>query len=66
MGNKKENRKRKKIIIQDRGFSDVFEAKNNEISFRETVNNCKGGTCPSEPINNCAKGVNCIPYCGIG
>lgn len=51
----------RKLICQDKGFSDVYINNDKEL-FRNT-NDCKGGTCTT--VNNCAKGVNCIPFCGI-
>lgn len=61
MKKKKNSDKMRKLICQDKGFSDVYINNDKEL-FRNT-NDCKGGTCTT--VNNCAKGVNCIPFCGI-
>lgn len=57
--------KNKIKIHKNKGFSKVLSEKGNKDYLFKQTNNCNGGTCPSTPINNCLKGANCIPYCGI-
>lgn len=56
---------KKNLKLGEGGFSEVYSSCDNFVDAHRTANNCKGGTCPTDPMNNCGKGVNCLLYCGI-